>query len=138
MKAAIYDRRTLADLLLTAAETFPGKGVGFVQTDGSTRFITYAELLTGAKSAAARLQARGLFAGDKVMIVMTRNEEIVIILWACILSRIVPTILQPPVSFTEFNTPAQKIENVYRILETPAMILSADPVRSFRSEVFSL
>ena len=71
------------------------------------------------------------------MIIMTRNEDIVKILWACIISGIVPTILQPPVSFTEFNTPAQKIENVYRILEKPAVILSADLVKSFQSEVIS-
>ncbi len=138
MKAAIYDRKTLVDMLLTAVETNPHKGIGFVQSDGSTRFVTYSELLQSAMKLSAAIKARGLTAGDKAMIVMTRNEDIVAILWACFISRIIPTILQPPVSFTEFNTPAQKIENVYRILGKPAVILSADLVKSFQSEVISL
>jgi acyl-CoA synthetase (AMP-forming)/AMP-acid ligase II len=137
MKAAIYNRKTMSDLLVTAAETNPQNGIGFVQLDSTVKFHTHSELLTEAKRLAAGLKARGLAAGDKAMIVMTRNEDIVAFLWACLISRIIPTILQPPVSFTEFNTPARKIENVYRILERPFMILSADLVRSFHSEVIS-
>lgn len=138
MKAAIYNRKTLPDLLVTAAETNPQNGIGFVQSDGSIKFVTHPELLAEALSLAAGLKVRGLSAGDKVMIVMSRNEDIVSILWACLISRIIPTILQPPVSFTEFNTPARKIENVYKILGKPAVILSADLVKSFNSEVISM
>ncbi len=137
MKAAIYDRKTLTDLLLTASERYPGKGVGFMQPDGTCRFVNYAELLKSAMAIASGMKARGISAGDKVMIVLSKNEDIVTVLWACLISRAIPTILQPPVSFTEFNTPAEKIENVFRILEKPAVILSSDLIRSFRSEVIS-
>jgi acyl-CoA synthetase (AMP-forming)/AMP-acid ligase II len=137
MKAGIYNRKTLSDLLITAAETSPVKGVGFVQPDGSTQFISYSELLSIAKTMASGLKMKGLKPGDKAMIVMSRNEDIVSVLWACLISGIVPTILQPPVSFTEFNTPAQKIENVYDILEKPAIILSGDLLKTFQSEAIS-
>jgi acyl-CoA synthetase (AMP-forming)/AMP-acid ligase II len=135
MKAAIYDRKTLADLLLTAADDFPEKGMGFVQPDGRVNFISYRELLTCAKDITSGLHASGLEPGSMVMIVMTRNEEIIPVLWACFLSGLIPTILQPPVSFTEFNQPAQKIENVYRVLQNPRLILSADLVNGFHSDV---
>ncbi len=137
MKAGIYNRRTVPDLLLSVVESFPDKGIGFVQSEGNMKFLTYKELLSEAKEILGGLQSRGLTQKDKVMIVMSRNEDIVPVLWACFLGGMVPTILQPPVSFTEFNQPARKIENVYRILQHPRIILSADLMNSFKSEVIS-
>ena len=134
IKAAIYGRKTLNDLLMTAAESDPQHGVGFVHPDGHIRFITYPELLEQAAALAGSLQARSMKPGDKVMIVMTNNEEVVPVLWACLLSGLVPTILQPPVSFTEFNQPAQKIANVFNILENPMVIVSPDIAKNFHLE----
>jgi acyl-CoA synthetase (AMP-forming)/AMP-acid ligase II len=134
IKAAIYGRKTLNDLLVTAAESDPQHGVGFVHHDGRVQFITYPELLEQAAALAGGLQARGMQPGDKVMIVMTKNEETVPVLWACLLSGLVPTILQPPVSFTEFNQPAQKIANVFTILENPMVIVSPDIAKNFHLE----
>ncbi|MFA4864535.1 MAG: AMP-binding protein, partial [Bacteroidales bacterium] len=135
MKAGIYDRKTLTDLLLTVTRTSPDKGIGFVHPDGNINFITYSELLSRARLMIAGMHALGMAPGDKVMIVMTRNEEIIPVLWACFLSGLIPTILQPPMSFTEFNQPAQKIENVYRILQNPRVILSSDLLKGFQSDV---
>jgi acyl-CoA synthetase (AMP-forming)/AMP-acid ligase II len=135
MKAGIYNRKTLNDLLITAAEAFPKKGIGFVQSDGSIRFITYPELLSQAKAMIHGMRLRGMIPGNKVMIIMSRNEEIIPVLWTCFLSGYIPTILQPPVSFSEFNQPAQKIENVYRTLQNPKVILSSDLLNGFQSEV---
>jgi acyl-CoA synthetase (AMP-forming)/AMP-acid ligase II len=134
MKAAIYDRKTIADLLITAAETSPERGVGYARPDGSVKFTTYRNLYADARSIAAGLQATCLRQGDKVMIIMSRNEEIVPVVWACFLGGFIPTILQPPVSFTEFNQPVQKIINVFRILENPRVILSLDLIHVFHSE----
>jgi acyl-CoA synthetase (AMP-forming)/AMP-acid ligase II len=126
MKAAIYNRKTLPDLLNSAAELSPEKGVGFVQPDGSIKFLTYVRLKNDALKYAASLQAKGLQKGSKVMIALSGNEEIVTAVWACFMAGIIPTILQPPLSFTEFNQPAQKIANVRKILENPYLILNED------------
>lgn len=135
MKAGIYSRKTLPDLLITAAQDFPYKGIGYVLTDGSIKFTTYPELLSQAKEMIPGIKVLNLSPGDKVMIVMTQNEEIIPVLWACFLSGIIPTILQPPVSFTEFNQSAQKIENVYKSLGRPKVILSSDLIKGFQSDV---
>jgi acyl-CoA synthetase (AMP-forming)/AMP-acid ligase II len=137
MKAGIYNRKTLTDLFLTVIKDFPKKGIGFVQPDGSINFMTYSELLSLSKSMMAGMQSLGMDPGDKTMIVMTKNEEIIPILWSCFLSGYIPTILQPPLSFSEFNQPAQKIENVYKTLGNPKVILSADLLKGFQSEVIS-
>jgi acyl-CoA synthetase (AMP-forming)/AMP-acid ligase II len=135
MKAGIYNRKTLVDLLLTVSETYPDKGIGFVQSDGSIKFTTYPELYSQAMAMIPGMLARGMAPGDKVMIVMSRNEEIIPVLWTCFLSGYIPTILQPPVSFSEFNQPAQKIENVYRTLVNPKVILSSDLLSGFQSDI---
>lgn len=46
MKAAIYNRKTLADLLVSAAKANPDKGVFFVRSEGSARFISFSGLLS--------------------------------------------------------------------------------------------
>jgi len=135
MKAAIYNRKTLSDLLVTAAKANPDKGVFFVCSEGSARFISFSGLLSLAGAIASELRSKGIEKGEKVMIVMNRNEEIVPVLWACFLGGVVPTILQPPVSFTEFNTPAEKIKNVFRILGSPKIIISSDLKNTFHSEL---
>lgn len=135
MKAGIYNRKTLNDLLLTAAEAFPQKGVGFVQSDGSVKFTTYPELLSQAKSMIQGMKSMGLVPGDKVIIVMSRNDELIPVLWTCFLSGYIPTVLQPPVSFSEFNQPAQKIDNVYLTLQNSKLILSPDLLDEFQSDI---
>lgn len=135
MKAGIYHRKTLNDLLLTVAEAFPQKGVGFVQSDGSIKFLTYPALLSTAKSMIKALKSKGLVPGDKVIIVMSRNDELITVLWTCFLSGYIPTVLQPPVSFSEFNQPAQKIDNVYLTLQNPKLILSPDLLDEFQSDI---
>jgi acyl-CoA synthetase (AMP-forming)/AMP-acid ligase II len=134
MKAGIYNRKTLGDLLITAAEQSPAHGIGFVRADGTWDFLTFPQLLSRVQSYAGGMRLNGLIPGSKVMIIMARNEDIVPILWGCFLAGIVPTILQPPVSFTEFNQPVRKIENVFRILEHPKVLLSAELYENFKSD----
>lgn len=137
MVAGIHDRKSLTDLLLDAATVYPDKGIGFIQADGTQRFLSYRMILKNATAQANGLKEKKLGQGDKVMLVINRNEDLVTVLWACTISGIVPTILQPPVSFSEFNAPALKIETVYHILEKPVLILSSDLARSFRSDAIS-
>jgi acyl-CoA synthetase (AMP-forming)/AMP-acid ligase II len=133
MKAGIYGRKTVSDLLISLVDTFPDKGIGYVQSDGSIKFVTYKALAGQALAMIPGIRRKGLLPGDKVMIVMTRNEEIVPVLWTCFLGGLIPTILQPPVTFLENNQPARKIENVFRILEDPAIILSEELAGIFTS-----
>jgi acyl-CoA synthetase (AMP-forming)/AMP-acid ligase II len=135
MKAGIYDRKTLPDLLVKVVKTCPQKGIGFVRSDGDFTFTTYKELFDKASSLIPGLRSKGIMQGDKVMIIMNTNEEIVPLLWSCFLSGVVPTILQPPVTFSELNQPARKIENIFNVLEHPRLIVSNDLVQVFSSDV---
>jgi surfactin family lipopeptide synthetase A len=129
--------KTLSDLLQAAANEYPEHGIGIVQPDVRVHFITYPELLSRARFLSNGLKEAGFIPGEKVILLLNRNEDVIHFFWACVLGGLVPTILQPPVSFTELNPPAIKVENVNRVLGSPRMIVSAELARDFRSEMIN-
>ena len=117
---------TLPDLLRNAAYDYPGNGMGFVQPDGSLHFHAYPEMLDESLSLLAGMQSAGIRTGDKLILAAGKNEEIVLVLWACFLGGIVPALLQPPLSFTEYNPAAEKISKVFHRLDEPFVVISQD------------
>lgn len=114
------------DILIRAASNYPKHGVGYISSDGEIFFQKYDELFKLAKRYLYGLQKSGLLKGNKVIIVCNRNEEITPVLWACFLGGMVPTILQPPISFTSFNPASEKLEKVVKVMEDPYIIFSDD------------
>jgi acyl-CoA synthetase (AMP-forming)/AMP-acid ligase II len=136
--------RTLHDILIHAAQHHPDSGIGYVNTDGTIIFQTYPDLLSKAGRLLQGLSVLGCSAGDKIILAPSNNAETISLLWACFLGRMVPTILQPPVSFSEYNPPLEKMEKVFRKLEGPKVILSGGQALTFnfsvipRENIFSL
>ncbi len=114
----------LSDLLVRAARNFPEHQIGFLRPDRSIRILTYPELLSTAKRLLGAFNRSGIRKGDKVILSLDTSEEVIPALWACFLGGIVPTLLQPPLSFTEYNPAAEKAGKVYRLLGGPKVILS--------------
>jgi surfactin family lipopeptide synthetase A len=120
------DYLTLPDLLKDAAHDHPGNGVGFIRPDGGVHFHPYPSMLDEALSLLAGMQSAGIGNGDRIILASGKNEEIVPALWACFLGGVVPALLQPPLSFTEYNPAAEKISRVFRRLDKPFVIISQD------------
>lgn len=114
---------TLPDLLRHAARTYPTHGIGFIK---SGDFFPFPETERMALAVLAGLQARGIRPGDRVILSLERSREIIPVLWGCFLGGIVPALLQPPVTFTEYNPAAEKTEKVFDILREPYVIVSND------------
>lgn len=110
---------TLPVLLRRAAAEYPLLGIHYVQEDCSVDSQTYAELLKQATAIACGLLSMGMKAGDKAIIATENNRETITLLWGCFLACIVPTILQPSVSFTDNNPSAAKLLNIFRQLGSP-------------------
>jgi acyl-CoA synthetase (AMP-forming)/AMP-acid ligase II len=115
---------TLPVLLRRAVARYPLLGIHYVQENGSVSSQTYTELLEQSTSIACGLLSMGMKAGDKAIIATENNRETITLLWACFLSGIVPTILQPAISFTDHNTSATKLMNVFRQLGNPFIFTS--------------
>lgn len=122
----------LPDLLTRAVTKFPQHGVGFVRSDKSIQTLVYPELEKRAHSILMGFQSLGVTKGDKMILSLDRNDEIIPVLWACFLGGVVPVLLQPPHSFSEYNPAAEKAEKVFRILNNPWVVLSHEHIENWR------
>ena len=117
---------TLPDLLPRAIISHPDLFVGYSDKNGSIVVQTYQDLLTKAKRIANGLYNLGLIKGDKIIISTQGNQETIELLWGSFLSGIVPTILQPPVTFSGYNPSVVKLMNVYKQLGCPFVFMSPE------------
>ncbi|MCX6305104.1 MAG: AMP-binding protein [Bacteroidetes bacterium] len=120
-------------MLAAAAANFPLNGIGFVNANRSVGFITFPGLELKALSMLAGMQAKGLNKGDMVILSLEKSEEIIPVLWGCFIGGIIPALLQPPVTFTEYNPAAEKTEKVFHLLGHPHVILSHEHGENWRS-----
>ncbi len=116
--------KTLQDILINAATNYPKNGIGYVHYDGDIYFQSYLELFKQSKKLLYGLTQFGIQPKDKLILALNKNEETIPLLWACISGGIIPTILQPPISFSEINPAAEKLTKVYNLLNKPKIIFS--------------
>jgi acyl-CoA synthetase (AMP-forming)/AMP-acid ligase II len=120
----------LPEQLKLTATQYPGLGVSIVHDDGSISGFTYQELLHTAKSIAKGLISKGLSKGDKVIAATDNNKDTIELVWGCFLAGLVPTILQPPMTFNDFNPAAVKLLNVFHQLNEPPIVTSVRLITS--------
>ncbi|MEI6900802.1 MAG: AMP-binding protein [Bacteroidota bacterium] len=117
---------TLPDLLNRSADSPNELFVCYVNEDGSLKKQTYQELRAEAKLIACGLNNLGLKQGDKLIIATRYNQETIELLWGCFLLGIVPTILQPPMTFSGYNPSVVKLMDVYRQLNEPFIFMNPE------------
>jgi acyl-CoA synthetase (AMP-forming)/AMP-acid ligase II len=117
---------TLPDILSRAVELHPDLFIGYYDKNGHLMVQTYMDLLSEAQRIAAGLHNLGLRQGDKIIIATGDNKETIGLLWGSFLLGIIPTVLQPPFTFSGYNPSVVKMMNVYEILERPYVFISAD------------
>lgn len=117
---------TLPDLLKRAAAFSEPLYIGYMDEQGEIDRQTYAELLNEATRLAGGLQALGMRPGDKAIIATRQNRETITLLWACFLAGVVPTVLQPPLTFSGYNPAVEKLKNVYRQFGEPYIFFSKE------------
>lgn len=118
---------TLPDLLKRAAAGNGDELIGFLDENGRSDTISYSGLLAEASVIAIGLQNAGVTKGDKLIIATARNKETMTLLWAAFLIGAVPTILQPPPTFSGYNPPVVKLLNVSEQLNAPFIFMSSVP-----------
>jgi len=126
-KSAYYQPElTLPDLLKRAVLKNPKLFIGYSDKNGNVTIQTYKELLEEAKLIAAGLFNLGLKQGDKIIIATRYNRETIEFLWGSFLSGLVPTILQPPATFSGDNPPLVKLLKVFELLNGPYVFVSSE------------
>jgi len=121
----------LPDLLYSAAKEFPHDGIGFIQPDKSICVVTYPELLEQSLRILQGMQEIGIEAGDRIILSLGNSKETIPAIWASFLGGVIPALLQPPLSFSEYNPAADKAEKVFRILDNPRVIISHEHLNNW-------
>ena len=116
---------TLPDLLHRAIDNHPDLFVGYSDKNGLLSIQTCKELFEEAERIATGFFNLGLRQGDKMIIATQDNQETIELLWGCFLLGIVPTILQPPMTFSGYNPSVVKLINVFEQLGDPFIFMSA-------------
>lgn len=125
-KSAFYQPDlTLPDLLIRAAERPQILHIGYSDKNGNLTKQSYKDLLVRARQIAGGLFELGLHQGDKLIIATQTNQETVEMLWGSFLLGIIPTILQPPMTFSGYNPSVAKLMNVYEQLGCPYVFMSS-------------
>jgi acyl-CoA synthetase (AMP-forming)/AMP-acid ligase II len=114
----------LPDLLNHACEKYPEHGFGFVHPNHEITIYSFGEIRHKAMEILAALRHHGLMQKDRVILSLDTAEEIIPALWACFYGGFIPALLQPPLSFSEYNPAAEKASRVFEILDGPYVILS--------------
>ncbi len=91
---------------------FDKNGIYFVEEHSEDSFISYKELLTRAYRHGETLRKLGLKEGDKAIVCCKKDKEVILNFWACILWKIVPTILP----YIEKETEMRRAYSVWKKL----------------------
>jgi acyl-CoA synthetase (AMP-forming)/AMP-acid ligase II/acyl carrier protein len=110
----------LADVLRTASET--GRGVTFIEARNEETRLSYASLLNRAQKLLGLLQARGMSAGDELILLLKDNRSFVEMFWACILGGIVPV----PVATGISDEHRAKLFRIFSKLQRPWLYTEQD------------
>jgi acyl-CoA synthetase (AMP-forming)/AMP-acid ligase II len=117
---------TLPDILKRAILIHPDLSINYFDKNGNLQTQTYQELLTKSEKIAAGLFNLGLRKGDKIIIATQNNRETIELLWGSFLLGLVPTVLQPPMTFSGYNPSVVKLMNVFEQMEKPCIFMSSE------------
>ncbi|MDD4603533.1 MAG: AMP-binding protein [Bacteroidales bacterium] len=113
------------DLLNRAVRNHPDSSIGYIDKNGILTIQTYKDLHTKAKMIAAGLFNLGLKQGDTLIISTQYNQETIELLWGCFMLGVVPTVLQPPMTFSGYNPSVVKLTKVFEQLNSPFIFMSS-------------
>ncbi|WP_404955531.1 AMP-binding protein [Streptomyces sp. 147326] len=116
--------RTVADLLLDAAQRHPGSGIRYCPQGPGAGFHdqSHTELLDDALRLLTTLRSQGLRPQDKVVLILERPREFITAFWAAVLGGFVPCPMAPLRG--DRQRWASQLAHVDTLLDHPLVITS--------------
>lgn len=118
---------TLIELLQTAAQT---SGEILYLENGQEISQSYAQLLTQAEKCLFGLRQLKLLPGDKVILLLKNNCDILPAFWGCVLGGFIPVIMEVPPTYTDAHPALDKLRHIWEFLAKPLIITSEKLVSS--------
>lgn len=120
---------TLPAALKRAAHESPGRGVVYIQADGTEFFQSYPALLDDAERILSGLRSLGLNPRDKVIFQLERIQDFISAFWACQLGGFVPVPISIAPTYAGENSTVVKLHNAWQMLDRP-LILTQEALAS--------
>jgi len=119
---------TLIELLQKAAQ----KAIGEILylENGKEISQSYAQLLTQAEKCLFGLRRLKLLPGDKVILLLKNNCDILPAFWGCVLGGFIPVIMEVPPTYTDAHPALDKLRHIWEFLAKPLIITSEKLVSS--------
>src|SRR4051812_48263207 len=111
--------KTLVDVLI--ARSSDTHGITFIESSSMEERLSYKDLYVKSLVVLHNFQKKGLLPGYEVVIQLDNNRDFIIVFWACILGAFIPV----PLNITRNEEQALKTINVWKLLNNPYMVSSA-------------
>ena len=124
------DVNTLPDMLLRAAKDHSEQGMFIINQEGEKVFVSYPDLFNKAQRVLGGLRAKGIQAGEKVILLMDSNEWYLYAFWGCVMGGIIPAPMTAPKNFAENNQDIKLLKSVWETMEQPQVISEKDLIEN--------
>ncbi|QDE81485.1 SDR family NAD(P)-dependent oxidoreductase [Myxococcus xanthus] len=126
--------RLLGEMLRRAVTLHPEKTLTFIDVEGRREVLRFDALWREALRLCGGLQARGLKAGDRAVLVLERPGEVIRAFWACTLAGVVPSLLAWPASFERSHPTMARVLSVAKRLGGPWVLAGPAAVGTLEAE----
>jgi acyl transferase domain-containing protein/acyl-CoA synthetase (AMP-forming)/AMP-acid ligase II/acyl carrier protein/precorrin-6B methylase 2 len=119
---------TLTEALTQSAAHVSGERIFFLDAAGAQTALSYSGLLQRAQRILGGLRAAGLATGDRVILQLSANDDILEAFWGCVLGGFVPVIAAVPKAYEQSEREFQQLCRVWQKIDRPWMILPSGQV----------
>ncbi len=113
---------TLPELIKETVNKNRDNSIIFVDGVSPAIVKSYGNLLTSAEKILTGLRKSGLSPQDKLILLLSDNQELIPTFWACILGGFVPLIMEVPPTNKDSNYTVDKLKRIWELLERPLII----------------
>src|ERR1700754_3489282 len=110
---------TLPDALRRAATRSETNGLIYIQADGSNQVQSYRQLIDDAERILNGMRSAGVRSKDKVLLLLSRNDDFIPAFWACLLGGFVAVPIETAASYEQRNSARNKLEQTWLHLNRP-------------------
>lgn len=119
---------TLIDALTHSANRVSGERIFFLDGSGKQTGLSYRDLLQRAQRILGGLRTAGVTTGDRVILQLSANEDILEAFWGCVLGGFVPVIAAVPKAYDKSEREFQQLCRVWEKIDRPWMIVPSAQV----------
>lgn len=114
---------TLGEMIVYIAEKYPQKGITYINSRGDEEFVSYLELIEGARKYLHSLYKLGVKRGDVVILEIEQARDFYNAFWASIFGGIIAAPVSSPSSWEPGSAGLHKLTRVWEVLDKPLIVI---------------